>query len=119
MPLKLLVRAENSPTFPEPGSWAQGDIVAVVSDTHVFGGKETLPLFIRVRISNANTADLGWLQAGDGGEAINRRSSRMDPAEVEAVKATWAGVEGPAPTEAHVSFTRAQFNSRVVTRITS
>lgn len=131
MPLKLLVRATNSPTFPAPGSWAQGEIVNVAPDTHIYGRKEQLPYlgstitgggFIRVRITNVNSPDLGWLQEGADGGLVNRRASRMDPAQVEIVKAQWADPENPGlflflePDAVHVSYNRAQFNSRIVTR---
>lgn len=124
MPVVLLVRAQTSDTFPAPGSWQEGDIVVSRPDGSIWGNKETLPLFIRVRITNVNSPDIGWLQTSEvDGEIVNRRNVRVDPAAIAVVRTEWAdpnspsGFRTPAPTEVHASFNRAQFNSRIVTRL--
>lgn len=117
MPIMLLVRAEDSPTFPAPGSWQKGDIINVRGPADVdnpWGNLETLPKFVRIRITNVNTPDLGWLAPGPDGETVNRRSARVAPEEIDAIIA--ANPEPIGNVGAHASYTRAQFNSRVVTK---
>jgi hypothetical protein len=120
MPFRLLVRAQDAPVENSPGAWRKGDIVVAVSDSHVFGNKETLPLFLRVRISNSNDAPPGWLASSTAGDGtlLNRRSVRVDTAEVDAIAAPYiAGTSPPpTPTQVHASFTLGQFTGKVVTR---
>lgn len=86
MPLRLLVRADNSPTFPGPGSWRKGDIVIARPEGHVWGNAEGLPLFIRCDLTFANTPDASWVQDQLDSEG-GRRQIGMTSAEVDSVVA--------------------------------
>ena len=86
MPIRLLVRAQHSPTFPAPGSWAKGDIVVAAPEGHVWGDKEGPPAFIRCDLTFSNTPDTEWVneQIQEGG---GRRTIGLTEAEVDAVLA--------------------------------
>ena len=114
----IVVRAEDSPTFPMPGSWGKGDIVERRPEGSVYGSKEGLPGFVRILITGAG-GSLAWLQedTGGSGEMVNRRQVKVDPAEVDLIKAQWEGIPGPSPNGGvHATYTRGQFNSKVITR---
>lgn len=84
MPIRLLVRARHSQTFPAPGSWAKGDIVIARPEGHVWGRLEGLPEFVRCDLTFQNTPDSEWVneQLNSGG---GRRSIGLTEAEVDSV----------------------------------
>lgn len=86
MPVRLLVRAENSPTFPIPGSWAKGDIVLAMRAGHVWGEKERPPLFVRCDLTFQNTPDPEWIQEAIDEEG-GRRTIGLEDAEVDSILA--------------------------------
>ena len=61
MPVRLLVRAQNSPTYPAPSSWRKGDIVAAAPAGHVWGNLERPPNFVRCDLTFQNTPDPEWI----------------------------------------------------------
>lgn len=86
MPVRLLVRAQNSPTFPAPGSWRKGDIVAAAPAGHVWGNLERPPAFVRCDLTFQNTPDPSWIQEQIDAEG-GRRTVGLTEAEVDNILA--------------------------------
>lgn len=83
MALRLLCRAQNSPTFPAVGSWRKGEVVVAMPADHVWGNKEGLPNFVRVDLTFANTPDPDWVN--DQLESGKRRAVGLTDAEVDSI----------------------------------
>ena len=84
MPVRLLVRAQNSPTFPAPGSWGKGDIVQARPLPSPLGNLERPPLFVVCDLTFQNTPDPEWIQEQIDEEG-GRRQFGLSAAEVDSI----------------------------------
>ena len=100
MPMRLLVRAANSPTFPVSGSWRKGDIVRAAPAGHVWGRLEGPPDFVRADLAFATTVDDTWIQDQIDDQG-GRRTVGMEAAEVDSILAA-GGTRSYATTQSFV-----------------
>ncbi len=121
----LLIKAVDA-SHPDPekdrrGCYKRGDVVGVYDDDHLFGAKEGLPRFVRLRIPDAAKALAVRLADEDdeddnGQPAIdpegNRRAHRRRRWQV-AIASLPAAVRTALATTGEASITRAQISSRL------
>lgn len=84
MPLRLMVYAENSPTFPAPGSWRKGDIVEPREVGSPLGNLERPPMVVICDLLFRNTPEPTWIQAQIDAEG-GRRTIGLTEAEVDSI----------------------------------
>lgn len=86
MPVRLMWRSTNSPTFPAPGSWRKGDLVEARPTGSPIGNMELIE-HVFTDLTFQNTPDADWVNEQIDAQG-GRRTVGLTEAEVDSVVAS-------------------------------